>query len=279
MKKNQSQPFLAYYSMALCHDVTDDIGKPVPYGSRGRYDNFKEMAEMMDTEIGRLVSAIDDLGIRDNTLMLFTTDNGTAGRSKLSAVDDSGKKFVYENVVSTMNGRKIPGGKGKLTDWGTRVPTIANWPGVIKPGQSWDDLVDFSDILDTLELGGMIRGEVHHGSGWGVILDYAFMDLSDDINGFVGIVTGADVRQGVLEGLVSYRYATEPATVDMPTLINEKSSERVMRSRYGRTTSADSVMPTKRLAPAARLSAPEVPMVRESTAASASTTRCTSPRW
>ena len=155
MKKNRQGPFLAYYSMALCHDVTDDIGKPVPYGSRGRYDNFNEMAEMMDAEVGRLVSAIDELGVRENTLILFTTDNGTAGRSKLSAVDDSGKKFVYENVVSKMNGKDIPGGKGKLTDWGTRVPTIANWPGVIEGGQSWDDLVDFSDILPTFaELSG-----------------------------------------------------------------------------------------------------------------------------
>lgn len=149
MQRNREKPFLAFYSMALCHDVTDDIGKPVPYGSRGRYDNFEEMAEMMDVEVGRLVKAIDDMGIRDNTLILFTTDNGTAGRSKLSAIDGSGKKFAYEDVVSRMNGIDIPGGKGDLTDWGTRVPTIASWPGVIKPGQSWDDLVDFSDILPT----------------------------------------------------------------------------------------------------------------------------------
>lgn len=149
LKRKRDQPVLAFYSMALCHDVTDDIGRVVPYGSRGRYDNFKEMAEMMDVQIGRLVNGIDRLGIRDNTLILFTTDNGTAGRSKLSAIDDSGRKFVYENVVSRFDGKDIPGGKGKLTDWGTRVPTIANWRGVIAPGQTWDDLVDFSDILPT----------------------------------------------------------------------------------------------------------------------------------
>jgi arylsulfatase A len=155
MKRKQKQPVLAFYSMALCHDVTDDIGKVVPYGSRGRYDNFKEMAEMMDAKVGQLLQGIDDLGMRDNTLILFTTDNGTAGKSKLSAIDDSGKKFVYENVVSKQNGEDIPGGKGQLTDWGTRVPTIAAWQGVIKPGQTWDDLVDFSDILPTfIEIAG-----------------------------------------------------------------------------------------------------------------------------
>ncbi len=117
---------------------------------------------MMDVEVGRLVKGIDDLGIRDNTLILFTTDNGTAGRSKLSAIDENGKKCVYEKVVSNFKGQDIPGGKGDLTDWGTRVPTIANWPGVIKPGQTWDDLVDFSDILPTFaELtGGSVPAEV-----------------------------------------------------------------------------------------------------------------------
>ncbi len=147
MRRNKEKPFLAFYSMALCHDVTDDIGEAVPYGSRGRYDNFKEMAEMMDVEVGRLVKGIDDLGIRDNTLILFTTDNGTAGRSKLSALENG--KFVYENVVSRFNGEDIPGGKGDLTDWGTRVPAIANWPGVIKSGQTLNDLIDFSDVLPT----------------------------------------------------------------------------------------------------------------------------------
>lgn len=162
MKRKRDQPVLAFYSMALCHDVTDDIGKVVPYGSRGRYDNFKEMAEMMDTKVGQLLEGIDELGLRDNTLILFTTDNGTAGKSKLTAVDDSGKKFVYENVVSKLHGEDIPGGKGQLTDWGTRVPTIAAWRGVIKPGQTWDDLVDFSDILPTfVEIaGGTLPGGV-----------------------------------------------------------------------------------------------------------------------
>lgn len=153
MKRNKERPFLAFYSMALCHDVTDDLKEPVPYGPSGRYDKYQEMAEMMDVQIGRLVSAVDDLGIRDNTLILFTTDNGTAGRSKIGVRDNG--KFVYEDVVSRFHGKDVPGGKGQLTDWGTRVPTIANWPGVIEPGQTWGDLVDFSDILPTFaELSG-----------------------------------------------------------------------------------------------------------------------------
>ena len=147
--RNQKKPFLAFYSMALCHDVTDDLKAPVPYGPRDRYDSYAEMVEQMDEQIGRLTSFLKTSGLDENTLVLFTSDNGTAGRSKLSAINNQ-NKFVFENVVSQFNGKSVPGGKGKLTDWGTRVPTIATWKGVIKPGQSWDDLVDFSDVLPTL---------------------------------------------------------------------------------------------------------------------------------
>jgi arylsulfatase A len=49
-----------------------------------------------------------------------------------------------------MGKREIPGGKATLTDWGTRVPLIANWPGTIHAGQVTDDLVSVTDILPTL---------------------------------------------------------------------------------------------------------------------------------
>lgn len=151
MRQNneRNKPFLAYYSMALCHDVTNDLKAPVPHGPQGRYDNYAEMVAQMDLQVGRLMEFLKSSGLDDNTLILFTADNGTTAKSKLSA---KGKRnqFVYEKVASQFKGQSVPGGKGRLTDWGTRVPTLAVWKGVIAPGQSWNDLVDFSDILPTL---------------------------------------------------------------------------------------------------------------------------------
>ena len=60
---------------------------------------------------------LDELGLRKNTLVLFTGDNGTD-----------------KHVVSVLNGQEITGGKGSMTDAGTRVPLIANWPGIIEEG-------------------------------------------------------------------------------------------------------------------------------------------------
>ena len=62
--------------------------------------------------------------------------------------------------------------------------------------------VDFSTILEKLDMAAMIHFEAHSGNGWGFALDYGFMDLSDDIFGERGGVVDAQVRQGTLEGLL-----------------------------------------------------------------------------
>ncbi len=147
MSRNKDRPFFAYYPMALCHDVTDDLDEPVPFGPDGRYLNYKEMTEAMDARVGRVVAALDRLKLREKTLVLFTGDNGTPKSYIHTAV---GGKYIRKPVVSRISGRDVPGGKGLLTDAGTRVPLIASWRGVLPEGKVVDDLVDFSDFLPTL---------------------------------------------------------------------------------------------------------------------------------
>ncbi len=152
MKMNREQPFLAYYSMAVAHEVTDDLATPVPHGPFGRYDNYGEMVAETDRNVGRLVAALNALGVREKTLILFVADNGTPPEIIIRA---EGQELVKVPVVSRRNGQDVPGGKKQLTDAGTNVPMIANWSGTIKPGQIIDDLVDFSDFLPTfLDLAG-----------------------------------------------------------------------------------------------------------------------------
>ena len=64
--------------------------------------------------------------------------------------------------------------------------------------------VDFSTILDNLDLAGMVHTEAHHKSGWGLWMDYGFMDLSNDVAP-VDQISSARVRQGVLEVMGLYR--------------------------------------------------------------------------
>jgi len=141
IERNKDRPFLLYYPMILTHcpfEPTPDSSdwNPKSKGSKtykGNPKYFGDMVRYMDKIVGKLVVKLKELGLRGNTLLLFTGDNGTD-----------------KPVVSVMDGREVAGGKGQMTDAGTRVPLIGNWPGVIPQGNVCRDLVDFSDFLPTL---------------------------------------------------------------------------------------------------------------------------------
>ena len=151
MERHRQEPFFVYYPMILTHwpfeptpdsadwdpksrhpktDWDPNRGSKTP---RGHQRHFGDMVSTMDRVVGKLTTKLDELGLRDNTLILFTGDNGT-----------------MRQVFSSMDGRRVEGGKGAMTDAGTRVPLIANWPGAIPGGRVSSDLVDFSDFLPTL---------------------------------------------------------------------------------------------------------------------------------
>lgn len=162
--RNRDTPFFAYYPMALCHDVSDDLKAPTPYPpGKDRYDSYGEMIVQMDRCVGRITASLEQLGLAENTIVLFTGDNGTSKGSIIRAAAATGTKkwkYIREPVHSMVGDQKVPGGKGNLTNDGTNVPLIAACPSLI-PRDVVDDLVDFSDFLPTLvDLGrGPTRGE------------------------------------------------------------------------------------------------------------------------
>ena len=133
IERHQDQPFLVYYPMILPHSPfvpTPDSRDP---NSTNNQTNFQDMVAYIDQMVGRITAKLDALGMREETLVLFTGDNGTSGAIK-----------------SVFNGRPFQGGKSQMTDAGTHVPLIASWPGTIAEGKVLDHLVDFSDFLPTL---------------------------------------------------------------------------------------------------------------------------------
>jgi arylsulfatase A len=130
IKRQKDGPFFAYYPMILTHVP---IVNP-PDGSGG----FKGMVEHTDKLMGRINAALDELGIRDNTLVIFCGDNGTHGKVR----------------TQTRSG-EVKGGKGKTERTGVHVPMIASWPAGGVKGLVTDDILDFSDFMPTLaELAG-----------------------------------------------------------------------------------------------------------------------------
>jgi arylsulfatase A len=129
-RRHKDQPFLAYYAMCLTHGPfypTPDSLEPGADKMRNdREKNFGANVAYMDKLVGRIAAALEELGIRDNTVLFFTTDNGTGGVAK-----------------------------NRPREIGCRVPMIVNCPGLVRSLGACDELIDFSDVLPTLaELGG-----------------------------------------------------------------------------------------------------------------------------
>ncbi|WP_425636499.1 sulfatase-like hydrolase/transferase [Algoriphagus yeomjeoni] len=139
MERNKDDSFFVYYPMAITHDPF----VPTPsnpgfeeFDSKSKTNDpiyFGEMVNYMDMLVGSIVAKTEELGICENTLILFVGDNGTDRK-----------------VTSSQHGNAIKGAKGYTTTAGTHVPFIANWKGKIKPGSRNDNLIDFSDFLPTL---------------------------------------------------------------------------------------------------------------------------------
>ena len=132
IRKNRDKPFFVYYPMILVHSPFVPTPDSASLSSKNRQSNFEDMVAYMDKLVGQIVETIEEVGISERTLVLFTGDNGT-----------------HQSLTSRLNGRTIQGGKAMTTDAGTRVPLVAHWPGVIESGQVCRDLVDFSDFLPT----------------------------------------------------------------------------------------------------------------------------------
>jgi arylsulfatase A len=138
MTEKKDKPWLAYWPMTLIHGPLED---PPGFDAKEKPDKgarFAANVRTIDRLVGRIVDAIDQLGLGNKTLILFTCDNGTVG-----------------GIRSRLGDRVIRGGKGQVNDAGTRVPLVARWTDTIQPGAVSQDLIDFSDFLPTLaELSG-----------------------------------------------------------------------------------------------------------------------------
>ena len=133
ISENRDRPFFVYYPMILTHSpfVPTPLSK-IPT-EKSKQSNFEDMVHYMDYTIGRISKTISNLGIDQNTLLVFVGDNGT-----------------HSSIQSEFGNRKVRGGKAKTTNAGTHVPMIAHWPKTIKAGSTNDNLIDLSDFLPTL---------------------------------------------------------------------------------------------------------------------------------
>ena len=126
MRRNRAKPFFIYHSTHLVHGPI----LPTPDSAPDSQDLFADNVAYMDKMLGKVVAEVKKLGLQNDTVIVFTGDNGTAQKSY------------------TIHGKQINGAKGSMWEGGTRVPLIVSGKGV-KKGKLLEDLVDFSDFYTT----------------------------------------------------------------------------------------------------------------------------------
>lgn len=139
MERNQDSSFFIYYPMVLVHDPF----VPTPdseawQDSTRRYETdtayFADMVAYTDKIVGQLMDKLEELSLLENTLVIFTGDNGT-----------------HPSIYTTMaDGSLFRGGKGATIEAGNHVPFIAYWKGKAIAGREVNEMIEFSDVLPTL---------------------------------------------------------------------------------------------------------------------------------
>jgi len=152
VERHQDGPFFLYWSMIRPHAANQsgrfygaETGEGMPVPTDAPYSdedwpqpqkNHAAMITQMDADVGQLLDKLDELGLSENTLIIFTSDNGphSEGGADPDFFESSGP---------------LRGIKRDLYDGGIRVPAIAKWSGTISPGQVNHHVWAFEDVLPT----------------------------------------------------------------------------------------------------------------------------------
>ncbi|MCP3903044.1 MAG: arylsulfatase [Planctomycetes bacterium] len=154
IRGHADEPFFLYYASIIPHVALqappDEVDRyprdwdPEPYlGDRGYLPHprpraaYAAMISYLDRNVGRLLDALDELGIADETIVMFSSDNGTtfAGGCDREFFDSLGA---------------LRGTKCTVFEGGLRIPMIARWPGRIVAGSITDHVSGFQDVLPTI---------------------------------------------------------------------------------------------------------------------------------
>ena len=145
IREHKTHPFFLYVAYTIPHGRYE-VPSDEPYSERDwpqSIRNYAAMVSRMDRDVGKMVDLVGELGLTDNTLILFTSDNGAEiyYYRKEDLIDE------YDQTLKSRGG--LNGWKRDLTDGGIRVPLIARWPGHVPSGRTTDFVCALYDMLPT----------------------------------------------------------------------------------------------------------------------------------
>lgn len=133
----EEDPFFLYYPMHLVHGPLLPNDEHKGKSGIGIYGDF---VLQLDTYVGEIVAKLEELGIYDDTILVFTSDNGVSGVADIDDLHSKGHHPSYH----------FRGIKSEIWEGGHREPTIITYPGMIEPGSVSDEMICHSDLYRTL---------------------------------------------------------------------------------------------------------------------------------
>lgn len=140
LKANKDKPFLLYLAHSMPHSVIDASEK---FKGKSKAGLYGDVIEEIDYNTGRLLDAIDELGLRDNTIVIFTTDNGPWCNFQENL------RKRHNGAIAWGSAEPLRDGKGSTWEGGLRVPCIVRWPGNTPAGQDSSAIFATIDFLPT----------------------------------------------------------------------------------------------------------------------------------
>lgn len=130
MKTHHGEPLFIHFSPYLVHTPLTPVPEYVGnYAGTGLNETYASMVEKLDEAVGKLLEALEEQDMTDNTLVVFTSDHG--------------------GIAKFHSQEPLRAGKGSYYEGGVRVPLIMRWPGQIEVGSQNDDLVNGLDLYPT----------------------------------------------------------------------------------------------------------------------------------
>lgn len=155
-RRNPDQPFLLYLAHTMMHTNIDASPEFKGTSAGGLYG---DVVEEFDFETGRLLDRLDSLGLRENTLVIFTSDNGPwsqpryylvkMGRLGKSNNQRDPRWLMPDDSIFWGDPGPLRGAKGSAYEAGSRVPCIVRWPGKVPSGRTSDAVWATIDLLPT----------------------------------------------------------------------------------------------------------------------------------
>ncbi|MFC1596879.1 sulfatase-like hydrolase/transferase [Planctomycetota bacterium] len=141
-KRDRNRPFVLYVAHTMMHTIIDASSR-----FRGKSEGglYGDVVEEFDHETGRLLDVVDELGLRENTLVIYTTDNGPWNQPAYYEK----KKGHPPGSVFWGDAGPLRNGKGSCYEGGYRVPCIVRWPGKVPAGRVSDAIFATIDFMPT----------------------------------------------------------------------------------------------------------------------------------